>query len=515
MKLLIVDDEKLTREGLKESIDWRAIGISEIAIADDGVHGLEIANEFNPDIVLSDVRMPRKTGIEMCEDLQKINPDLRIVFMSGYSDKEYLKSAIRLKAVSYVEKPIVEDEIVEAVSEAVKLSINARSDKESKIISHQRKTEIIAEKLCQVGRISEEEVDKNITVSPDCMCTFSIIIKIYHNTASSSVLLGVLDNAMKSITSKHYMKCIGCSRPNSVYVFHMYDVSRYSDNQKINMGKEIADMISSDIPFFHIVIGKNTLGLLDVHNSYNSAVIELQNCFFSENKAVKIYKHTDVEKTFPKISTDESCREFKSILIDGDRNNIYDYINEGFNKIRGLSYILPNQVKEIYYKHLNVITDVESILAMDYKIEGESNLWGMVSSCESIFDLDEILRSRVEEFLSKSTKRTESSTTVAMIKEYISNSYADDMLSIKDISEHVLLSTSYVCTLFKNETGCTLNQYITEYRIEKAKELLLDPRNRIGDISKGVGYADGNYFGKTFKKQVGMTPSEFRERNGI
>ena len=102
-----------------------------------------------------------------------------------------------------------------------------------------------------------------------------------------------------------------------------------------------------------------------------------------------------------------------------------------------------------------------------------------------------------------------------MIKEYIANSYTNELLSIKDISEHVLFSTSYVCTLFKNETGQTLNQYITDYRIEKAKELLLDHRNRIGDISKEVGYADSNYFGKIFKKQVGMTPSEFREKTGF
>lgn len=515
MKLLIVDDEKLTREGLRESIDWQSIGISQIAIADDGVNGLEVAKDFEPDIVLSDVRMPRMTGIEMCEHLQKINNELRIVFMSGYSDKEYLKSAIRLKAVSYVEKPINEDEIIEAVSEATKLSKNAKSDKESKIKSYQRETEIIAEKLCQPGRVSEEELSNYVSISSDRMCAFSIIIKIYHHAATSSVVLNSLDSAMKTIASNHYMKCIGCSRANSVYVFHMYDVSGYSDNQKTNMGNEIANMISGDISHFHIAIGKNANGLLEVYGSYNSAVIELQNCFFAENRAVRIYKHTNTEKIFPKVSVDESCKEFKTILIDGNKDVIYAHINKEFNKIIALTNILPNQVKEIYYKLLNVISDVETILAMNNKIDGENSTWGMVSSCESVYELDDILRSQVDEFLSKLTKRTESGSTVAIIKEYISNSYADDMLSIKDISEHVQLSTSYVCTLFKSETGSTLNQYITEYRIEKAKELLLDPRNRIGDISKGVGYADGNYFGKTFKKQVGMTPSEFREKNGI
>ena len=89
----------------------------------------------------------------------------------------------------------------------------------------------------------------------------------------------------------------------------------------------------------------------------------------------------------------------------------------------------------------------------------------------------------------------------------------EDSLSVKDISAHVFLSASYVCTFFKNETGQTLNQYLTEYRMEKAKQLLKNGRFKISDISSRVGYSDGNYFGKSFKKYSGLSPSEYREKN--
>ncbi len=99
-----------------------------------------------------------------------------------------------------------------------------------------------------------------------------------------------------------------------------------------------------------------------------------------------------------------------------------------------------------------------------------------------------------------------------LIKDYISKNYMNESLSVKDISAHVFLSASYVCTFFKNETSQTLNQYLTEYRMEKAKQLLSDARYKIADISSRVGYSDGNYFGKSFKKYTGLSPSEYRRR---
>ena len=84
MKLLIADDEELTREGLIASIDWAALGVREIFQADDGLKALKIAESEKPDIILSDIRMPRLTGIEMAEQLEKILPDTSLIFMSGY-----------------------------------------------------------------------------------------------------------------------------------------------------------------------------------------------------------------------------------------------------------------------------------------------------------------------------------------------------------------------------------------------------------------------------------------------
>ena len=513
MKLLIVDDEKLTRDGLAFSIDWQAVGITDVAVADDGINGLEIADQFEPDIVLSDVRMPRMSGIDMCEQLQKNNPDLRIVFMSGYSDKEYLKAAIKLKAVSYVEKPIDEDEITDAVKEACELAMAGRSEKASKLKSRGMEIEEFAGKLCQ-PKIDLAGQENLISINSAKNNVFSIIVRIYHATGLARVIFESINGKVGNVLSDHFLKHIGCIRQGGVFVFHVYDFSTYTDMQKRTLGEELTKALTSLDLHFHIVFGKNVEGIENTYNSYNSAVIELQNCFFLRDRQFLIYRHVDDYKDFPKLSSDETDKNFRQSLIGARTEEIYAFIGSELTRILAYNSILPNQVKDLYYRYFNIVNEVETLHGMKSGQEGNStSVWGMISACESVYELDEKLRERVDDYLAAAKERTDTGSTVAMIKEYIAGNFSDDTLSIKDISEHVFLSTSYVCTLFKNETGKTLNQYITDYRIEKAKELLLDPRNRIGDISKDVGYSDGNYFGKTFKKQVGLTPSEYRDSN--
>lgn len=138
----------------------------------------------------------------------------------------------------------------------------------------------------------------------------------------------------------------------------------------------------------------------------------------------------------------------------------------------------------------------------------------VVSACRNIHMLQALFEDYYHRFMAayKESASENETSTVFLIKDYIRTHYADSSLSVKEIADHVHLSTSYLCTYFKNETGSTLNQYLAEYRMNKAKKLLSDPRNRISEISSMVGYADGNYFGKSFKKNVGMSPSEYREK---
>lgn len=121
MKLLIVDDEINTRKGIINRLPLKEMGITEVYDADDGINGLKAVSAFKPDIILTDVRMPRMDGVEMIYKVREQLPSCQVIFMSGYSDKEYLKSAIDLKAVNYIEKPINMNELLDALRTSVSL----------------------------------------------------------------------------------------------------------------------------------------------------------------------------------------------------------------------------------------------------------------------------------------------------------------------------------------------------------------------------------------------------------
>lgn len=119
MILLLVEDESYTREGIIKSMNWTQLGIKQVYTAGDGVEGIDFAHKYLPNIVLADIRMPRMNGVDMAKEIRQILPNCALIFMSGYSDQEYFKSAIHLSALDYVNKPLDLDELHIVLTKAI------------------------------------------------------------------------------------------------------------------------------------------------------------------------------------------------------------------------------------------------------------------------------------------------------------------------------------------------------------------------------------------------------------
>ena len=170
----------------------------------------------------------------------------------------------------------------------------------------------------------------------------------------------------------------------------------------------------------------------------------------------------------------------------------------GIEMVEKLTEILP----DTSYKLFNILNDCRQkwkLSAGPADVDLSESIIEYLEDCFTYDELHQTLVARTRQLFGRLDSYVPEDNTIFMIKDYIAKNYSNDLLSIKEISGHVKLSASYVCTYFKNQTGQTLNQYLTEYRMEKAMRLLEDARNQIADISAKVGYSNGNYFSKSFK----------------
>lgn len=515
MKLLIVDDEELTRIGVISSIDWPSIGIDEVLQADDGMNGLEMARRHKPDIILCDVRMPRLDGIQMLEQLEAILPDVVPVFMSGYSDKEYLKAAIKLKAVSYIEKPLDPLEIQDAVIEARDLCLEKKRTRHNQSIHSMESATRLALLLTQPYAHARENIDLlveelSLSISPSTSFT-AIVLKTETEEELPINEAGAIYMSVREFLKTFHMDCIFVEKRVQYMVYFLFGPSPGPAARKSI--KEFFCKLYSRYSRFCIASGDTLTGISKAYQSYTSAVILLQNSFFFPAGTFLSPLHEEIsEELRPELPAHPE-NEFLTLLTGKDQAGTTVFLDKLFGFFCRNQDILPNQAKDLYYKLFRALEEAARQLKLTIS-DKQENLMDALEKIFSFGELHQKLVRQTETFFQAADNTVEENSTIFMIKDYISQKYMNETLSVKDISDHVFLSTSYVCTFFKNETGQTLNQYLTEYRMEKAKQLLLDPRYKIADISSRVGYSDGNYFGKSFKKHTGFSPSEYREKMG-
>lgn len=522
MKLLIVDDEELTRGGLIHSIDWNALGIDTIFEADDGFHGLEIVKRHSPEIILSDVRMPRMDGVEMAKQIREIQPESSIIFMSGYSDKEYLKAAIKLKAISYVEKPIDLEELKESVKEAILYHKSIVLSRQSADDNRYDNMFQLTLKMIYPNHDPQTDYKSELSQLGLSLKNYSsfatLIIKLVNETSQQGSTLNStiskleatpIMNQLTPLLKKYKIDFIYGVKQEEYIVVHLLGKDKIQKDTLSTLLKRFSDSLKQSFTHF-MSLGKAVCSIEKLYESYNNAIILMHSSFFYPYNAVL---HNDVEAiAYPSFLPNEILSEFSEALMSRDFEQINQILSTLKKSFVNNKAILVNQVKDLYYKLLLELNESANQFHISISADSTETILDYISKSNTFFDLHNILEQKTKSFFKSFENENRDNSTIFLIKEFVSKNYQNDSLSIKDISEHVFLSSSYVCTIFKTETGKTLNQYLTEYRIEKAKKLLMDSRYKITDISSKVGYNDGNYFGKTFKKQVGLSPSEFREQ---
>ena len=252
MKLLIVDDEELTRIGLINSIDWESLGIFTLFQAEDGVSGLRIAREVRPEIVLCDVRMPRMNGIELVERLEKLLPNSAFIFMSGYSDKEYLKAAIRLKAINYVEKPLDSAEVAATIKEAYHCVRQNMKTVKNELFYSREVDSSFAAALTQPYKDSRETIaalakELNIKLTPSLSVT-SFVVKVEQSQADLNHMNQILTD-LEIFLSYSCNKVYYISKYIQYHIFHIVSPAPPSSQSMDRIGAFLKNAFSRRVHF--------------------------------------------------------------------------------------------------------------------------------------------------------------------------------------------------------------------------------------------------------------------------
>lgn len=527
-KILIVDDEEVIRKGLCSMIKNSMIEEFEFLEASNGKEAIEIVGKSKPDIIFTDIRMPYVNGLELIEWITKnIEAPPINVILSGYEDFKYAKEAIRYGVREYLLKPIDKQKVIELLTDILKKLRGEIEKKEAELLQNFRNEEgfeLLKEKYFNII-LGKEAFDKTsllnkfsevgIKFTED---NFKILLIDYDDNYGERYNL--MSGIERSLLKENINQAISDMKIK-YWIFFDHDmrlVVLLSSHDYLMMDLQIGKVYKQIKGFFKEFktfagAGDSVRGIEEIEKSYNQAL----NCILY--KLVK--EHGQII-------------ESKNINNDGLK---YKKLYSGFSKITEktelgekieINSILEELFKEfdtpdvsaigikITYDDLNrYVYDYFTHKNINFSQIFEENE-GYFKPYEDFWTLKE-LRQYIRVYLYKICdviceykKLRQNKKIVDKIIVYLWENFNED-INLNSISDTFGKNNSYLSVLFKQETGKNFSEYLTDIRLEKAKEMLAKGNNNIQEVSEAVGYHNSKHFCKVFKKSIGIPPKKYRK----
>ena len=499
MKLLIVEDEKIIRSGLVRHLPWEKMEITEIHAVGNAQEAFQVCENIRPDIVLSDIRMPGMNGVEMCQELQHRYPELQVIFLTGYVEKEYLKAAIDLNAVSYIEKPIALPEVQKAIYRAVE---NIRKER--------------IRKEAELHRIlmSGTEAGKSLGEIDWCQ----VFLVRLQERESMHVVRQRINQWELFFQKSHLLKLTDVISPKTLALLV---ASRSGESGGNSIEKHLPFLLKSlekcGIGNWFLAAGQKGKGSEDIPVSYQTAKEALKalawknwNCCVCYPLEQREYRPTEKERHI--------LEEFEQKILHRQSSEAVKIVEDFYCQLIQEKTVLSYPVLHLTDEFWRVLMKNRQSLSRGRNVNknGDENMF-FPEEASTLKELSSMLRKSIVIQMTDNGKKEDSEEdrncfVVQKVVDYMRKNYQDADLSIRTLADYVYLTPTYLSNLFKKQTGCTIGQYLTDLRIDEAKKRLRDPQYKLYQIAERSGYRDPNYFARIFKKKTGYTPSEYREK---
>ncbi len=501
LTILIVDDEKLERNGIKFLLK-REQEEFNILEAGNGKDALGVLATHHVDILFSDVKMPYMNGLELARQARETYPDMEIVIFSGYNDFSYAREALRYGVVDYVLKPVDPDEFKKTLERVTKNITVRREEKERQ----ERRTDyllkyFLIEYLYKGSEENEERLKK------------LIVGDSFLNRTARMILVGAA-NGLFETEEEHFIGSLRERLQREFYYINLNsNESLFLFTEKYTDYKNLAD---SMYIFFqqqydsecYFAVSEPLKGWQDMPEQFRVLENLLEEQFYQPGQHVFLagaeqeagaYQPVEDAEIMEQISKDIRYRDIPHLRLDFQKLEQKYRRDKQFSEMY-VKFVFSGILKEIY----------EQLATVDEKTL--SKKVERLYRCRKISDVLDIVSEAVEEFETVAKEQENGfREEITKVKSYILHHYGEKNISAETLAAQVYLSPGYLSAIFKEETGVTLNRYIREVRMSKAKELLENTNMKITQIAKEVGFSNSSYFCRSFREYFGSSPESCRK----
>jgi two-component system, response regulator YesN len=505
IKLLIVDDEQIEREGL-QAILQKAFPDLVIEQAKNGKVAIQMAEEFRPDVVLMDVKMPGMNGLEAIEQISANHPNTKFVMVTAYDTFEYARHAIRLGVKDYLLKPSKASEIVSTVGKV----LNQCKEEHESLLNNK----LQHDKLQRALPLVETDVVTQLLFDHVHDMHINMLIEMLdiRSTNEKFVMLILLpagaDNFYLEIKEKVRQtrnSWVGALYGRQLPIIVFRDPDKSFRAQAVFLANEILSVAKSNAEAgWFIGIGNVYESLDQIRQSYQESLMAT----IDPTLPVKYRFYSDVPVLGASIEG-HLVKQLEKQLIDQIRLGQWDQVQMD---IMDLIQRYMNAGTEILHTQQRILELlwVASRLMSEMGIETDTPVYSFqAQDCRQLRAETGLLLDRMRHSYVEHYNQVEPNT-ILKIKQYIIEHSQQD-ISLDGLAKQVGLSPIYISKLFKEKLGINYIDFLTECRIEKAKKLMIDPEISLKEISFEVGYHEPNYFSKVFKKMCGLSPKEYRK----
>lgn len=510
-KILLVEDEYIVRKGIIKTVDWDSIDCEVIGEASDSEEAIEMIKELSPDIIITDICMKEIDGIEMLKILKKNEIEVKSIILSGYTDFEYAKSAMELGVRHYLLKPIESEKLIDAI-----LSVKSEIQKEKKLTNRATRQQIALRKLLEDEDSIELIESMGIVIPAERFLVANIRIEKGYEEGSdvslkyTTELLECVDYFLG--IDMHYAFSILVGDRNVVLIIFERNGKMSEDeilkNIKEQFGLKTGKRLS-------VGISRVESNINCIHELYNQTCTALNSKNSFDSNGLIYYDDVKMleDRFEPIFSEDEKAEVLDAIEVNAIEK-VQKILKSTFESLGKYSTVDIESVKDtlIELAVMMVKQSTKNLEEMQVVFGRKIQPATEIAQLENVADIelwfDEFLKSlrAHHQFIDVN----KFSSLVRDVCIYIMQNYSNK-LNVDTLAKQFFVSEGHLMRIFKKETNMTVIEFITEYRIYIAQNMLRDKNNKIYDVSRRVGYDDAKYFSKVFKKVTGEPPNQFNK----